>query len=354
METADRNKNYLQSNKSGNSVHKPGTDLSEIVTMSCLDDRCDVLEARLQGISKSDINLQDTAGMTALHFAVAHKKVEAVNLLLDHGADINAADDHGFTPLFMATGRYADYDVALTLLQKSGIIVNCINYSGATPLHGAAHAQNPDGVGLLIRHGACTSAKSKDGTTPLDLAGDHMKTITALKTTRCVECGDQPLTGLKTCGQCQGPLYCSKECQRKHWKEGGHKKECGGFVWAEPYAEWVSTISHHNMSVSTTSTTHMKLSNKNITKERFVVKVQLPIGSGIGTDMTSMMVYNKNRSLILHIKPDHQQQAFNYTARKIKSEGFMGLKAFFWAELNDGPEFKVKVHHKKCAPFQAW
>ncbi|XP_067683775.1 histone-lysine N-methyltransferase EHMT1-like [Haliotis asinina] len=350
METMDSNQNYLRRNKCGNSVHKPGTDLSEIVTMSCLTDRYDVLKARLQGISKSDINLQDTAGMTALHFAVAHKKVEAINLLLDHGADVNAADDHGFTPLFLATGRYADYDVALTLLQKSGIAVNCVNYNGATPLHGAAHAQNPDCVRLLIRHGACTTAKSKDGASPLDLSGDDMDTIAALKTTRCVECGDQPITGLKTCGQCQGPLYCSKECQRKHWKEGGHKKECRGFVWALPKPGWVSTISLHSLSVSTTSASHMKLSKKNITKERFIVKVQLPLGY----NNEDMMVYNKDRSLTLLISPDHQQKAFRYMARKIKSDGFMGLKAFFWAELVNDPELKVKVYHSKCAPFQEW
>lgn len=43
--------------------------------------------------------------------------------------------------------------------------------------------------------------------------------------------GDQlnrtiPLEKLMLCGRCQGVQYCSKDCQTKDWKEGGHKKVC--------------------------------------------------------------------------------------------------------------------------------
>jgi hypothetical protein len=31
----------------------------------------------------------------------------------------------------------------------------------------------------------------------------------------------------KKCGGCLLRVYCGKECQRKDWKDGGHKKECG-------------------------------------------------------------------------------------------------------------------------------
>ena len=30
----------------------------------------------------------------------------------------------------------------------------------------------------------------------------------------------------KRCGRCLGFYYCSKACQKKHWKHGGHKNEC--------------------------------------------------------------------------------------------------------------------------------
>jgi hypothetical protein len=31
---------------------------------------------------------------------------------------------------------------------------------------------------------------------------------------------------MKSCAQCRAASYCSKDCQREHWKLGGHKKEC--------------------------------------------------------------------------------------------------------------------------------
>ena len=31
---------------------------------------------------------------------------------------------------------------------------------------------------------------------------------------------------LLRCARCKSVLYCSKKCQRLHWKKGGHKKEC--------------------------------------------------------------------------------------------------------------------------------
>jgi hypothetical protein len=34
----------------------------------------------------------------------------------------------------------------------------------------------------------------------------------------------------RTCGQCQLTRYCSKECQKKHWKDGGHKLSCVKYI----------------------------------------------------------------------------------------------------------------------------
>lgn len=51
---------------------------------------------------------------------------------------------------------------------------------------------------------------------------------------RCAQCGTSRGRGaegtLKRCGKCLGPLYCSAECQRAHWRgqdgSNAHKKEC--------------------------------------------------------------------------------------------------------------------------------
>jgi uncharacterized C2H2 Zn-finger protein len=31
---------------------------------------------------------------------------------------------------------------------------------------------------------------------------------------------------LLKCGACKKVFYCSKECQKTHWKQGGHREEC--------------------------------------------------------------------------------------------------------------------------------
>ena len=46
----------------------------------------------------------------------------------------------------------------------------------------------------------------------------------------CFVCGVRPSPGSKhkLCGGCKAVVYCGKDCQVKHWKEGGHKQECQG------------------------------------------------------------------------------------------------------------------------------
>ena len=49
--------------------------------------------------------------------------------------------------------------------------------------------------------------------------------------TLCRTCGVQ---GVGTCERCSLAYYCSRECQRKDWVEGDHRKECD--VFARLYA----------------------------------------------------------------------------------------------------------------------
>jgi len=64
---------------------------------------------------------------------------------------------------------------------------------------------------------------------PLPFAVDGLDNLLA-STCDCPDCGKEPAAAaagavaLKVCSRCKLTSYCSKECQRKHWKE--HKTNC--------------------------------------------------------------------------------------------------------------------------------
>jgi ankyrin repeat protein len=63
----------------------------------------DTLNALIEG--GANVNTQDQQGRTALHGAVRKGWTEVIQLLVDHGADIDLGDNNGLTPLDYALGR---------------------------------------------------------------------------------------------------------------------------------------------------------------------------------------------------------------------------------------------------------
>lgn len=107
---------------------------------------------------------------------------EHFRALIDAGADVNAKDEDGQTPLHYAADR--GHSEALKVLINAGADVNAKNENGWTPLHDLCF-DDPDLQTLqaLIDAGADVNAKSGDGQTPLyyaieeDWPGDNLKIL---------------------------------------------------------------------------------------------------------------------------------------------------------------------------------
>lgn len=109
-------------------------------------------------------------GETPLARAATYGRLGAVQLLIAHGADLDAPDRDGRTAL-MRAAVYGHVDVVLALLD-AGADVGVQQVHGWTALAYAAAAQHPDVVRALLAHGAdsCVHQRNAAMRTPLMLA----------------------------------------------------------------------------------------------------------------------------------------------------------------------------------------
>jgi ankyrin repeat protein len=94
---------------------------------------------------------EDTWGKTPLHYAAMRGHKDVVELLLANGADVNAEDNFGETPLHCAADGNKDL---VALLLSKGANVNATDRAGVTPLDIAASAGHKDVAELLIANKA--------------------------------------------------------------------------------------------------------------------------------------------------------------------------------------------------------
>lgn len=124
--------------------------------------------------AKADANAQDTIGMSALGMAMSLKQPDIIAALIDAGADVNAtsaASDGGqpAAPIFLAI-RSRDLAIVQQLI-AAGANVNAVDQQGSTPLHRAVLVQPVeyavDLVTTLLASGADANVMRPKGGAPL-------------------------------------------------------------------------------------------------------------------------------------------------------------------------------------------
>ncbi|KAJ5993067.1 ankyrin [Penicillium sp. IBT 35674x] len=169
------------------------------------------LDERFEG----SVREQPSIGLSSLHFTALSGVAEMTTLLLDHGADPNALDDHGDTPLHLAirgrvqgyqyndpwtTGEYsveessnyitdhegegseiwaaidqARQNTVKQLLSSRAININIVNNAGEAPLHvipfeGARAHHACTLLTILLNYGVQVSSLNSEHQTCLHLA----------------------------------------------------------------------------------------------------------------------------------------------------------------------------------------
>ena len=119
------------------------------------------------------------AGDTAVHLAAAGHRVELVRLLLAAGADPNSAKNHRQSgPLHYAADgciNGPDWNATrqvqtIQCLLDAGANINAQDKNGASPLHRAVRTRCAAAVKCLLERGGNAKLKNKSGSTPFHLA----------------------------------------------------------------------------------------------------------------------------------------------------------------------------------------
>ena len=124
---------------------------------------------------------KDAFGMTPLHWAARAGALACLAMLLEHGADANAANKTSRRPLHLAAeADHAHHAEAVALLVRYGAAVDAQDKKSRTPLHRAAYEGRVAAVDALLAAGADPTMTNNAGKTAFAIARKEAKHLKAL------------------------------------------------------------------------------------------------------------------------------------------------------------------------------
>ena len=299
--------------------------------------------------------------------------------LLDLGANVNALDFFGFTPLFYC-GKMESNVVTVemaAILLRHGANINTQNRFGETVLELPVCYKNYECIKLLLDYGADPTIQdhlgcSVEGSHPYDkdlrnlFAAARMKRTKSMRELAKNKAGGS-LHKCKVCNICTGTVrctgcymvrYCGRKCQLSDWKQ--HKSECKE---ARRHFVLVNLIYPDKNAVDICKLTGVVTSLSQAREPRrnnFVVKIELPLSDtstktwqkamgGAETTM-NLTLYDEKKSIYGYIATvDPFYKSF---VEKIKTEGVFGEKGFFYAIVEKDKQLKINIEN--MLPPRTW
>ncbi len=116
----------------------------------------------------ADVNARDPQGYTPLTNALRNKYQRVTKVLIERGADLELTDGNGRSPLLLSIEK--DDQESAGMLLDAGADPTVTNKKGLTALHVAVEFASPSLVEYLIERGLDLNSKNPAGYTPLMVA----------------------------------------------------------------------------------------------------------------------------------------------------------------------------------------
>ncbi len=201
-ELTDAVKKLIESGKDINVPQEfcdPNSDLGVIINEKVRKQKCTPLHIAVSCGTLESVQLlldhganvesRDISKRTPLHDAVMRGFVDTCKLLIESGAQVNAKDMSGSTPIFdLVPAQQRSWNISnaleiCSLLVNAGAEINIQNDDiFYTPLHNYVTTPHPEIVEFLIKQGAKIDIIDRDGNAPLHTAmlGGEIETLKLL------------------------------------------------------------------------------------------------------------------------------------------------------------------------------